>query len=84
MYVVHPDWLRPRSIGVLINCEGFTRVHRFKLSFSRCGILSGSIFPPSKGGIFNRWRCTRSPTSRRTKRFAKRGDIQEYKADSRI
>ncbi|KAM1582434.1 hypothetical protein ACFX13_030995 [Malus domestica] len=23
MYVVHPDWLRPRSKGVLINCEGF-------------------------------------------------------------
>ncbi|CAN6725291.1 unnamed protein product [Malus baccata var. baccata] len=34
MYVVHPDWLRPRSRGVLINCEGFTQVHRFKLSFS--------------------------------------------------
>ncbi|KAM1826360.1 hypothetical protein ACFX13_025719 [Malus domestica] len=26
MYVVHPDWLRPRSRGVLINCEGFTQV----------------------------------------------------------
>ncbi|KAM1523808.1 hypothetical protein ACFX10_008474 [Malus domestica] len=25
MYVVHPDWLRPRSKGVLINCEGFTQ-----------------------------------------------------------
>ncbi|CAN6558292.1 unnamed protein product [Malus baccata var. baccata] len=34
MYVVHPDWLRPRSRKVLINCEGFTQVHRFKLSFS--------------------------------------------------
>ncbi|KAM1168147.1 hypothetical protein EV2_030872 [Malus domestica] len=26
MYVVHPDWLHPRSRGVLINCEGFTQV----------------------------------------------------------
>ncbi|KAM2175808.1 hypothetical protein ACFX1Q_035171 [Malus domestica] len=26
MYVVHPDWLRPRSRGVLINYEGFTQV----------------------------------------------------------
>ncbi|CAN6586327.1 unnamed protein product [Malus baccata var. baccata] len=34
MYMVHPDWLRPRSRGVLINCERFTQVHRFKLSFS--------------------------------------------------
>ncbi|RXI07801.1 hypothetical protein DVH24_009832 [Malus domestica] len=34
MYVVHLNWLRPRSIRVLINCEGFTQVHRFKLSFS--------------------------------------------------
>ncbi|KAM0969792.1 hypothetical protein ACFX2A_018258 [Malus domestica] len=25
MYVVHSDWLRPRSKGVLINCEGFTQ-----------------------------------------------------------
>ncbi|KAM2890912.1 hypothetical protein COP2_009274 [Malus domestica] len=25
MYVVHPDWLCPRSKGVLINCEGFTQ-----------------------------------------------------------
>ncbi|KAM1889451.1 hypothetical protein ACFX13_047433 [Malus domestica] len=25
MYVVHPDWLRPRSRGVLINCEGFSQ-----------------------------------------------------------
>ncbi|KAM1079696.1 hypothetical protein EV1_014313 [Malus domestica] len=25
MYVVHPDWLRPRSKGILINCEGFTQ-----------------------------------------------------------
>ncbi|KAM1247623.1 hypothetical protein ACFX2J_043535 [Malus domestica] len=25
MYVVHPDWLRLRSKGVLINCEGFTQ-----------------------------------------------------------
>ncbi|KAM1205693.1 hypothetical protein FF1_006411 [Malus domestica] len=25
MYVVHPDWLHPRSKGVLINCEGFTQ-----------------------------------------------------------
>ncbi|CAN6572990.1 unnamed protein product [Malus baccata var. baccata] len=30
MYVVDPDWLCPRSRGVLINCEGFTQVHRFK------------------------------------------------------
>ncbi|KAB2600490.1 hypothetical protein D8674_010761 [Pyrus ussuriensis x Pyrus communis] len=34
MYVVYPDWLRPRSRGVLISCEGFTQIHRFKLSFS--------------------------------------------------
>ncbi|KAM2971708.1 hypothetical protein FF2_018486 [Malus domestica] len=26
MYVVHPDWLRPRNRRVLINCEGFTQV----------------------------------------------------------
>ncbi|KAM1834687.1 hypothetical protein ACFX14_016868 [Malus domestica] len=26
MYVVHPDWLRPRNRKVLINCEGFTQV----------------------------------------------------------
>ncbi|KAM2538661.1 hypothetical protein TB2_024080 [Malus domestica] len=26
MYVVHPDWLRPRSRRVLINCERFTQV----------------------------------------------------------
>ncbi|KAM2569436.1 hypothetical protein TB2_009539 [Malus domestica] len=26
MCVVHPDWLRPRNRGVLINCEGFTQV----------------------------------------------------------
>ncbi|KAM1184349.1 hypothetical protein ACFX15_013307 [Malus domestica] len=25
MCVVHPDWLRLRSKGVLINCEGFTQ-----------------------------------------------------------
>ncbi|RXH95435.1 hypothetical protein DVH24_007935 [Malus domestica] len=36
MYVVHPDWQRPRSRRVLINCEGFTQVHRFKLSFRPC------------------------------------------------
>ncbi|KAM1138093.1 hypothetical protein ACFX2B_035611 [Malus domestica] len=59
MYVVHPNWLRPRSRGVLINCEGFTQVHRFKLSFSRCDIFSGSTLPPFRGGIFNWWRCTR-------------------------
>ncbi|RXI01272.1 hypothetical protein DVH24_001506 [Malus domestica] len=34
MNVVHPDCLRLQSRGVLINCEGFTQVHRFKLSFS--------------------------------------------------
>ncbi|KAM1181692.1 hypothetical protein TB2_000238 [Malus domestica] len=92
MYVVHPDWLRSRSRGVLINCEGFTQVHRFKLSFSRCGIFSGSTLPPSRGGIFNWWRCTRlgqarykpcsrSPLSRRARGSAERGDRQEYKAD---
>ncbi|KAM1989932.1 hypothetical protein ACFX15_031236 [Malus domestica] len=48
MYVVHPDWLRPRNRGVLINCEGFTQVHRFKFSLSRCGIFSGSTLPPSR------------------------------------
>ncbi|KAM2512196.1 hypothetical protein PS1_036499 [Malus domestica] len=26
MYVVRPDWLRPRNRRVLINCEGFTQV----------------------------------------------------------
>ncbi|KAM1375839.1 hypothetical protein ACFX2F_037648 [Malus domestica] len=25
----------------------------------RCGIFSGSTLPPSMGGIFNQWRCTR-------------------------
>ncbi|KAM1708556.1 hypothetical protein ACFX1X_001551 [Malus domestica] len=48
MYMVHPDWLRPRNRGVLINCEGFTQVHRFKLFFSRCGICSRSTLPPSR------------------------------------
>ncbi|KAM1789938.1 hypothetical protein ACFX12_034048 [Malus domestica] len=76
MYVVHPDWLRPRNRGVLINCEGFTQVHRFKLSFSRCDIFSGSTLPPSRGGICNWWRCTRSPPSRRARGSAERGDRQ--------
>ncbi|KAM1431924.1 hypothetical protein ACFXTO_014509 [Malus domestica] len=77
MYVVHPDWLRPRNRRVLINCEGFTQVHRFKLSFSRCGIFSGSTLPPSRGGIFNWWRCTsKSPPSRRARGSAERGDRQ--------
>ncbi|KAM1030641.1 hypothetical protein TB1_033832 [Malus domestica] len=76
MYVVHPDWLRPRNRGVLINCEGFTQVHRFKFSFSRWGIFSGSTLPPSRGGIFNWWRCTRSPPSRRARGSAERGDRQ--------
>ncbi|KAM1683754.1 hypothetical protein ACFXTN_031890 [Malus domestica] len=76
MYVVHPYWLRPRNRGVLINCEGFTQVHRFKLSFSECGIFSGSTLPPSRGGIFNWWRCTRRLPSRRARRSAERGDRQ--------
>ncbi|KAM1683755.1 hypothetical protein ACFXTN_031890 [Malus domestica] len=63
MYVVHPYWLRPRNRGVLINCEG-------------CGIFSGSTLPPSRGGIFNWWRCTRRLPSRRARRSAERGDRQ--------
>ncbi|KAM1349545.1 hypothetical protein ACFX2F_003609 [Malus domestica] len=78
MYVVHPDWLRPRNRGVLINCEGFTQVHRFKLSFSRCGIFSGSTLPPSRGGICNWWRCTRSPPSRRARGSAERVTDKAY------
>ncbi|KAM1324985.1 hypothetical protein ACFX2H_045761 [Malus domestica] len=62
------------------------------VSTGRCGIFSGSTLPPSRGGIFNWWRCTRlgqarykpcsrSPPSRRARGSAERGDRQEYKAD---
>ncbi|KAM1282591.1 hypothetical protein TB2_022714 [Malus domestica] len=43
MYVVHPDWLRPRSRGVLINCEGFTQVDvasSLEVLFLRPGVVS--------------------------------------------
>ncbi|KAM2507863.1 hypothetical protein ACFX1W_030136 [Malus domestica] len=43
MYVVHPDWLRPRSRGVLINCEGFTQVDvtsSLEVLFIRPGVVS--------------------------------------------
>ncbi|KAM1511960.1 hypothetical protein ACFX1Z_023575 [Malus domestica] len=51
------------------------------VSTGRCGIFSRSTLPPSRGGIFNWWRCTRSPSSCRARGFAERGDRQEYKAD---
>ncbi|CAN6703295.1 unnamed protein product [Malus baccata var. baccata] len=44
MYVVHPDWQRPRNRGVLINCEGFTQVHRFKLSFINPGTIHFTLY----------------------------------------
>ncbi|KAM2080208.1 hypothetical protein ACFX1T_033997 [Malus domestica] len=43
MYVVYPDWLRPRSRGVLINCEGFTQVDvasSLEVLFLRPGVVS--------------------------------------------
>ncbi|KAM2113938.1 hypothetical protein ACFX1Q_022551 [Malus domestica] len=84
MYVVHPDWLRPRNRRVLINCEGFTQV-------DVASSLEVLFLHPG-GGIFNWWRCTRlgqaqykpcsrSPPSRRARGSAERGDRQEYKAD---
>ncbi|KAM2529642.1 hypothetical protein PS1_027604 [Malus domestica] len=72
MYVVHPYWLRPRNRGVLINCEGFTQV-------DVASSLEVLFLHPG-GGIFNWWRCTRSPPSRRARGSAERGDRQEYKA----
>ncbi|KAM1791401.1 hypothetical protein ACFX12_035371 [Malus domestica] len=71
MYVVHPDWLRPRNRGVLINCEGFTQV-------DVASSLEVLFLHP---GVVNWWRCTRSPPSRRARGSAERGDRQEYKTD---
>ncbi|KAM0972163.1 hypothetical protein ACFX2A_020327 [Malus domestica] len=43
MYVVRPDWLRPRSRGVLINCEEFTQVDvasSLEVRFLHQGVVS--------------------------------------------
>ncbi|KAM1062014.1 hypothetical protein ACFX14_026301 [Malus domestica] len=43
MYVVHPNWLRPRNRGVLINCEGFTQVDvssSLEVLFLHLGVVS--------------------------------------------
>ncbi|KAM1731944.1 hypothetical protein ACFX11_017757 [Malus domestica] len=43
MYMVHPDWLRPQSRGVLINCEGFTQVDvasSLEVLFLHPGVIS--------------------------------------------
>ncbi|KAM2985635.1 hypothetical protein FF2_006011 [Malus domestica] len=43
MYVVHPDWLRPRNKRVLINCEGFTQVDvasSLEILFLHPGVVS--------------------------------------------
>ncbi|KAM2851654.1 hypothetical protein PS2_027747 [Malus domestica] len=44
MYVVHSDWLRPRSRGVLINCEEFTQVDvasSLEVLFLHPGVVTG-------------------------------------------
>ncbi|RXH83438.1 hypothetical protein DVH24_005691 [Malus domestica] len=46
MHVIHPDWLCPQSRRVLINCEGFTQVHRFKLSFNVASSLEVLFLHP--------------------------------------
>ncbi|KAM2832171.1 hypothetical protein COP1_032144 [Malus domestica] len=50
----------------------------------RCGIFSGSTLPPSRGGICNWWRCTRSPPSRRARGSAERGDRQGKQSELRL
>ncbi|KAM1132574.1 hypothetical protein ACFX19_047654 [Malus domestica] len=45
MYVVHPDWLRPRNRRVLINCEGFTQVDvasSLEVLFLHPGVVSST------------------------------------------
>ncbi|KAM2560718.1 hypothetical protein TB1_011867 [Malus domestica] len=76
------------QIGYVHGIEEFSLIvkglHKY---IGRCGIFSGSTLPPSRGGIFNWWRCTRlgqarykpcsrSPSSCRAKGFAERGDRQ--------
>ncbi|KAM0966667.1 hypothetical protein ACFX2C_022391 [Malus domestica] len=51
------------------------------VSTSRCDIFSRSNFPLSRGGIFNRWRCTRLILELGWRVF---WFHPEYKADSRI
>ncbi|RXH93404.1 hypothetical protein DVH24_013980 [Malus domestica] len=41
MYVVHPDWLRPRSRGVLINCEGDREANTRCTWFTQIGYVHG-------------------------------------------
>ncbi|KAM1306651.1 hypothetical protein ACFX2H_009007 [Malus domestica] len=56
MYVVHPDWLHPRSRGVLINCEGFTQVDvasSLKVFFLHPGVVS--LTGRDAQGLFLNW-----------------------------
>ncbi|KAM2248144.1 hypothetical protein ACFXTI_002940 [Malus domestica] len=65
------------QIGYVHGIEEFSLIvkglHKY---IGRCGIFSGSTLPPSRGGICNWWRCTRSPPSRRAGGSAERGDRQ--------
>ncbi|KAM1902170.1 hypothetical protein ACFX14_030910 [Malus domestica] len=65
------------QIGYVHGIEEFSLIvkglHKY---IGRCVIFSGSTLPPSRGGIFNWWRCTRSPPSRRARGSAERGDRQ--------
>ncbi|KAM1902044.1 hypothetical protein ACFX14_030797 [Malus domestica] len=56
MYVVHPDWLRPRNRGVLINCEGFTQVDvasSLEVLFLHPGVVS--VTGGDAQGLFLNW-----------------------------
>ncbi|KAM1994225.1 hypothetical protein ACFX16_010459 [Malus domestica] len=56
MYVVHPDWLRPRNRGVLINCEGFTQVDvasSLEVLFLNPGVVS--VTGGDAQGLFLNW-----------------------------
>ncbi|KAM2536396.1 hypothetical protein TB1_021842 [Malus domestica] len=56
MYVVHPDWLRLRSRGVLINCEGFTQVDvasSLEVLFLHPGVAS--LTGGDAQGLFLNW-----------------------------
>ncbi|KAM2080209.1 hypothetical protein ACFX1T_033997 [Malus domestica] len=90
MYVVYPDWLRPRSRGVLINCEGFTQVDvasSLEVLFLRPGVVS-LTGGDAQGNVHLKLTCSfrlgqarykpcsRSPPSLRARGSAERGDRQ--------
>ncbi|KAM2988959.1 hypothetical protein FF2_002991 [Malus domestica] len=91
MYVVHPNWLRPRSKGILINCEGFTQyIGSSSPLVDVASFLEVLFLPPGvvsltggdTQGLVKRYKpCSRSLPSRRARGSAERGDRQEYKAD---